>query len=176
MFNAPDNDAPYRLLRDVQFGEGVVVYSFTNLYDCQIGSHTRIGSFVEIQSGVLVGQRCKIQSHSFLCSGVELQDEVFIGHGVVFINDKTPRATTEHGQLQGIGDWKLIPTLVERGAAIGSGAVILAGITIGADALVGAGAVVTNDVAPGATVAGVPARRLLQGDATASSGLFETTG
>jgi UDP-2-acetamido-3-amino-2,3-dideoxy-glucuronate N-acetyltransferase len=173
MGNQPVNDAPFRLIRDVEFGEGVVVYSFTNLYGCTIGSDSRIGPFVEIQSGVVVGQRCKIQSHSFLCAGVEIQDQVFVGHGVMFINDKTPRATDHEGRLQGAEDWTLIPTLIEHGAAIGSGAVILAGVTVGAGALVGAGAVVTNDVAPGVTVAGVPARKLAMSGASEATGDLE---
>ena len=172
MASQPANDAPFRLIRDVEFGDDVVVYSFTNLYECVIGSNSRIGPFVEIQSGVVIGRRCKIQSHSFLCTGVAIHDEVFVGHGVVFINDKTPRATADDGQLQGAEDWTLIPTVVEHGAAIGSGAVILAGVTVGAGALVGAGAVVTSDVAAGATVAGIPARRHAQrGRAQASGSL-----
>jgi len=128
-----------------------------NLYGCAIGADTRIGPFVEIQKDVIVGARCKISSHSFLCSGVTLEDEVFIGHGVLFINDRYPAAAVE-GRLQTEADWELVSTLVKRGAAIGSGAVILCGVTIGEGALVGAGAVVTRDVPAGATVAGVPAR------------------
>jgi acetyltransferase-like isoleucine patch superfamily enzyme len=158
MPSEPANDAPYRLLDDVEFGRGVVVASFTNLYGCRIGDETRIGPFVEIQRDVVVGARCKIQSHSFLCSGVELEDEVFVGHGALFINDRFPRATTDAGELQGAEDWTLEPTIVERRAALGSGSVILGGVRIGAGALVGAGAVVTRDVAPGEVVAGVPAR------------------
>jgi acetyltransferase-like isoleucine patch superfamily enzyme len=158
MPSEPANDAPYRLLDDVEFGRGVEVASFTNLYGCRIGDETRIGPFVEIQRDVVVGARCKIQSHSFLCSGVELEDEVFVGHGALFINDRFPRATTDAGELQGAEDWTLEPTVVERRAALGSGSVILGGVRIGAGALVGAGAVVTRDVAPGEVVAGVPAR------------------
>jgi UDP-2-acetamido-3-amino-2,3-dideoxy-glucuronate N-acetyltransferase len=154
----PANDAPHRLLRDVVLGEGVRIYSFVNLYGCQIGDETVIGPFVEIQSDVTVGRRCKVQSHTFVCSGVEIGDEVFVGHGVMFVNDKRPRATTEAGALQGPDDWELLPVVVERGASIGSGAVVLGGVRIGEGALVGAGAVVTRDVAPGAVVAGVPAR------------------
>ena len=160
MASAPANDAPYRLLNDVDFGEGVVVMSFTNLYGCRIGDETRVGPFVEIQRGAVVGARCKVSSHAFLCDGVELEDEVFIGHGVLFVNDRRPRATTAEGELQGGDDWELERTLVERRASIGSGAVIMCGVTVGAGALVGAGAVVTRDVAPGETVAGVPARAL----------------
>ena len=155
---APVNEAPFRLIDDVEFGENVVVYSFTNLYGCSIGSNTRIGPFVEIQRGAVIGANCKVQSHSFICDGVEIEDEVFVGHGVHFVNDKFPRATTPDGVLQRDGDWQLLRTVVERGATLGSGALILGGIRIGADALVGAGAVVTRDVPPGATMAGVPAR------------------
>jgi UDP-2-acetamido-3-amino-2,3-dideoxy-glucuronate N-acetyltransferase len=158
--SGPVNDAPYRLIRDVAFGEGVVVHAFTNLYGCQIGDETRIGPFVEVQRGALVGARCKVQSHTFICTGVEIGDEVFVGHGVMFVNDKRPRATTDGGELQNDADWKLLPTVVERRASLGSGAVILGGVRIGEEALVGAGAVVTEDVDAGAVVAGVPARRL----------------
>jgi acetyltransferase-like isoleucine patch superfamily enzyme len=154
----PANDAPYRLLRDVELGEGVRIFSFVNLYGCRIGDETVIGPFVEIQSGVTIGRRCKVQSHTFVCSGVEIGDEVFVGHGVMFVNDKRPRATTEAGALQGPDDWELLPVVVESRASIGSGAVVLGGVRIGEGALVGAGAVVTRDVAPGAVVAGVPAR------------------
>jgi UDP-2-acetamido-3-amino-2,3-dideoxy-glucuronate N-acetyltransferase len=158
--DAPVNDAPYRLLRNVELGDDVVVHPFTNLYECRIGDGSRIGPFVEVQKGVVVGARCKIQSHAFLCEGVELEDEVFVGHGVLFINDKRPRATTEDGALQGDEDWELQRTVVERGASLGSGAVILGGLRIGRDALVGAGAVVTRDVAAGETVVGNPGRSL----------------
>jgi UDP-2-acetamido-3-amino-2,3-dideoxy-glucuronate N-acetyltransferase len=154
----PSNEAPYRLLHDVQFGQDVVVYSFTNLYGCRIGDNTRIGPFVEIQQGAVVGANCKIQSHTFICEGVEIDDEVFVSHGVLFINDKFPRATTNEGVLQTDQDWQLERTVVERGASLGSGAIILGGVRIGARALVGAGAVVTRDVAPGETVVGNPAR------------------
>ncbi len=156
--NAPANDAPHRLINDVAFGDDVVVQPFTNLYGCSIGDGTRIGPFVEVQRGVSIGGRCKIQSHTFICDGVTIEDEVFVGHGVMFINDKSPRATTDSGELQTEADWTLMPTVVERRAAIGSGAIVMGGIRIGAGALVGAGAVVTKDVAPGAVVAGVPAR------------------
>jgi acetyltransferase-like isoleucine patch superfamily enzyme len=158
MADGPANDAPYRLLDDVTFGDDVRVASFTNLYGCSIGAGTQIGPYVEIQRGAVVGERCKIQSHTFVCDGVRIEDEVFVGHGVVFINDKQPRATTADGDLQTGHDWELVPTFVERRASIGSGAVILGGVRIGSGALVGAGAVVTADVAPGATVVGVPAR------------------
>jgi UDP-2-acetamido-3-amino-2,3-dideoxy-glucuronate N-acetyltransferase len=156
----PANDAPFRLIADVEFGEDVLVYSFTNLYGCRIGDGTRVGPFVEIQRGAVIGARCKIQSHTFICDGIEIEDEVFVGHGVMFINDKSPRATTEGGNLQTDDDWELIRTVVERRASLGSGAVILGGIRIGAGALIGAGAVVTKDVPAGATVVGNPARVL----------------
>lgn len=154
----PANDASYRLLDDVTFGEDVHVQAFTNLYGCTIGDGSRIGTFVEIQRGARVGARCKVQSHTFICDGVEIGDEVFVGHGVVFVNDKRPRATAGDGALQTTEDWALLPSRVEHGTSIGSGALILGGVTIGAGATVGAGAVVTADVPAGATVAGVPAR------------------
>lgn len=161
MADAPANEAPYRLLRDVELGKGVVVQAFTNLYGCRIGDDSRIGPFVEVQAGVEIGARCKIQSHTFICTGVTIADEVFVGHGVLFINDARPRATTDGGMLQRDEDWELQPTTVEHRASLGSGAVVLGGVRIGAGALVGAGAVVTRDVAPGEVVAGVPARALL---------------
>ena len=144
----------------VQLGEGVRIHhpELVNLYGCAIGRDSRIGAFVEIQKGARIGERCKISSHSFVCEGVTIEDEVFIGHGVMFINDRKPRATADGGALQTEADWECIPTLVKRGASIGSGAAILCGVTIGERALVGAGAVVTKDVPPGAVVAGVPAR------------------
>ena len=160
MADAPANDAPYRLIDDVAFGDDVVVQAFTNLYGCEIGSGTRIGPFVEIQRGVRVGERCKIQSHTFVCTGVEIGDRVFVGHGVVFINDRRPRATRADGTLQTEDDWPLERTVVGREASIGSGAVLLGGVTVGEGAVVGAGAVVTHDVEPFAVVAGVPARLL----------------
>jgi acetyltransferase-like isoleucine patch superfamily enzyme len=138
----------------------VVVHAFANLYGCSLGDGTRIGTFVEIQRGVTVGARCKIQSHTFVCTGVEIGDEVFVGHGVMFINDKRPRSTTDDGALQTDEDWELQTTVLERRASIGSGAVILGGVRIGEGATIGAGAVVTRDVPPGATVAGSPARAL----------------
>jgi UDP-2-acetamido-3-amino-2,3-dideoxy-glucuronate N-acetyltransferase len=159
MSERPANDAPYRLIEDVTFGENVVVYSFTNLYGCQIGDNTRIGPFVEIQQGVRIGANCKIQSHAFVCTGVEIGDEVFVSHGVLFINDKFPRATAK-GRLQDESDWELLPTTVERGATLGSGAVVVGGVRIGQGALVGAGAVVTRDVEPEQIVVGNPARPL----------------
>ena len=160
MADAPANDAPYRLLDDVSYGEDVRVGPFTNLYGCSIGSGSTVGPFVEIQRGATIGERCKIQSHAFVCDGVHIGDEVFVGHGVVFINDKQPRATTAGGALQTEADWELVPTFVEDRASIGSGAIVLAGLRIGAGALIGAAAVVTHDVPAGSTVAGVPARTL----------------
>ena len=153
----PANDAPHRLIADVAFGDDVVVYSFTNLYGCRIGSGTRVGTFVEIQRGAEIGEHCKIQSHTFICDGVRIGDGVFVGHGVMFINDKRPRATGEDGGLQTEADWELIETIVEDGASIGSGATILGGVRIGERGQVGAGAVVTKDVPSGATVVGNPA-------------------
>lgn len=145
---------------DVKLGDGVQIYNFVNLYGCEIGDGTKIGSFVEIQKGVRVGRNCKISSHTFICEGVTVEDEVFIGHGVNFINDKYPRATTEGGALQTEADWKVEPTTVRRGASIGTGATILGGIVIAEDAIIGAGAVVTKDVPAGTVVAGSPARVL----------------
>jgi UDP-2-acetamido-3-amino-2,3-dideoxy-glucuronate N-acetyltransferase len=157
MANAPANEAPYRLLDGVTFGENVVVYPFSNLYGCRIGDNTRVGPFVEIQGGVVIGANCKIQSHSFICTGVTIEDGVFVGHGVIFVNDKHPRATA-NGRLQGEDDWTLLPSTVGTGATLGSGATILGGVRIGEGAMVGAGAVVTRDVGPGAVVKGNPAR------------------
>jgi UDP-2-acetamido-3-amino-2,3-dideoxy-glucuronate N-acetyltransferase len=145
----------------VRLGRDVVIHhpDLVNLYGCTIGDETKVGTFVEIQKNAHVGSRCKISSHSFLCEGVTIEDEVFIGHGVMFINDRHPRATAG-GALQTEADWTVVPTRVGRGASIGSGAVVLCGVTIGEGAMVGAGAVVTRDVPAGATVAGVPARQL----------------
>ena len=145
---------------DVKLGKGVKIFAFTNLYGCEIGDEVKIGAFVEIQKGVKVGNRCKISSHTFICEGVTLEDEVFIGHNVTFINDRYPRATNAGGQLQSEADWKCVPTVVKRGASIGSSATLLCGITVGERAVVGAGSVVTKDVPPGAVVAGNPARLL----------------
>ena len=146
---------------DVLLGERVAIFhpTLVNLYGCRIGDDTKIGTFVEIQKNAVVGRRCKISSHTFVCEGVTIEDDVFVGHGVMFINDRRPRATAG-GQLQTEADWTVVPTVVKRGASIGSGAAILCGVTIGENAMIGAGAVVTRDVAPGETVAGVPARRL----------------
>jgi acetyltransferase-like isoleucine patch superfamily enzyme len=159
MSDQPSNDAPYRLISDVEFGENVVVFSFTNLYGCRIGDNTRVGPFVEIQAGATIGANCKIQSHAFICTGVEIGDEVFVSHGAMFVNDRRPTAVDAQTGELGVGEYfELERTVVERGASIGTGAVVVCGVTIGAGALVGAGAVVTHDVAPGETVAGVPAR------------------
>jgi UDP-2-acetamido-3-amino-2,3-dideoxy-glucuronate N-acetyltransferase len=143
---------------DVKLGTGVRLAPFVNLYGCEIGNGTRLGTFVEVQRDARIGARCKIASHTFICSGVEIEDEVFIGHGVMFINDRYPRAVNSDGSPQREGDWSLEKTVIRRGAAIGSGAVIMCGVEIGAGALVAAGAVVTRDVPAGATVAGVPAK------------------
>jgi len=143
---------------DVRLGDGVKIYDFVNLYGCEIGDHTKIGTFVEIQRGARVGSNCKIQSHTFICEGVTIESNVFIGHGVTFINDKYPRATRADGELATEEDWTMIPTLVEKGATIGSNVTILCGVTIGEGALVGAGSVVTKDVPPNAVVAGNPAK------------------
>jgi acetyltransferase-like isoleucine patch superfamily enzyme len=145
-------------LTDVKLGTDVKIYSFVNAYGCEIGDGSRVGAFVEIQKNVRIGRRCKISSHSFLCEGVEIEDNVFVGHGVMFTNDKYPRATNDDGSPQSESDWQVVPTLVKRGASIGSNATIIAGVTIGENALVGSGAVVTRDVEDGATVTGVPAR------------------
>jgi acetyltransferase-like isoleucine patch superfamily enzyme len=152
---------PYRLIADnVKLGKGVRIFSFTNLYGCELGDDVKVGTFVEIQKGSKIGSRCKISSHSFICEGVTLEDEVFIGHGVMFTNDLFPRATAAAGQLQTEADWKCVRTLVKRGASIGSNATLLCGITIGERAIVGAGSVVTKDVPARAVVAGNPAKVL----------------
>lgn len=145
---------------DVKLGRDVIIYNFVNLYGCEIGDGTRIGSYVEIQKAVRVGRNCKISSHTFICEGVTIEDEVFIGHGVIFINDKYPRATSAGGALQTEADWKVIPTVVKRGASVGSGATILCGVTIGERAIIGAGAVVTGNVEANTIVAGNPAQAL----------------
>ena len=147
-----------RIAPDVKLGRDVKIYAFVNLYGCEIGDESKIGTFVEIQKGAKIGSRVKISSHTFICEGVTIEDEVFIGHGVMFINDKYPRSTTGQGSLQTEEDWVCTPTLIKRGASIGSNATILCGVTIGEGALVGAGSVVTHDVPAGAVVAGNPAR------------------
>jgi len=153
-----------RVAPDVVLGRDVKIYGFVNLYGCRVGDETRIGTFVEIQKGASVGARCKISSHTFVCEGVEIEDEVFVGHGVMFINDRRPRATRPDGSPQTEEDWTLERTVVRRGASIGSNATILGGVEIGERALVGAGAVVTRNVPPGATVAGNPAK-IIRGSA-----------
>jgi acetyltransferase-like isoleucine patch superfamily enzyme len=151
-----------RIAPDVKVGQDVKIYAFANLYGCEIGDESKIGTFVEIQKGVKIGRRVKISSHTFICEGVEIEDYVFIGHGVMFINDKYPRATTDEGELQTEADWECVPTVIKQGASIGSNATILCGVTIGEKAIVGAGSVVTHDVPPGTVVAGNPARVLHQ--------------
>ncbi len=153
------------ILDNVVLGKDVKIFhpSLVNLYGCAIGDGTKIGTFVEVQKGVVIGARCKISSHTFICEGVVIEDEVFVGHGVMFTNDRYPRATNAEGGLQTEADWKVEGTLVKRGASIGSNATIISGVTIGAGAIVGAGAVVTGDIADFAIVAGVPARTI--GDA-----------
>ncbi|MBI3397181.1 N-acetyltransferase [Candidatus Woesebacteria bacterium] len=150
------------IAENVELGEGATINhpEMVNLYGCHIGKDTKIGPFVEIQKGAVIGDNCKISSHSFICEGVTIEDNVFIGHGVMFINDRYPRATNLDGKLQTEDDWKVIPTLVKKGASIGSNATILPGITIGENAIVGAGSVVTHDVEANTVVAGNPAKFL----------------
>lgn len=150
-----------RITPDVKLGKDVRIYAFVNLYGCEIGDESRIGTFVEIQKGANIGKRVKVSSHTFICEGVTIEDEVFIGHGVMFINDKYPRATTEDGSSQTEADWVCTPTVIQKRASIGSNATILCGVTIGEGAMVGAGSVVTHDVPPGAVVAGNPAHPIL---------------
>jgi acetyltransferase-like isoleucine patch superfamily enzyme len=158
-----DNDF-IRIAPDVILGREVKIYAFANLYGCEIGDESKIGAFVEIQKGAKIGRRVKVSSHTFVCEGVTIEDEVFIGHSVVFINDKYPRATTEAGELQMAADWECIPTIVKRGASIGSNVTVLCGVTIGENAIVGAGSVVTHDVPPRTIVAGNPARVMRSAD------------
>jgi UDP-2-acetamido-3-amino-2,3-dideoxy-glucuronate N-acetyltransferase len=146
---------------NVRLGERVRLAPFVNLYGCEIGDDTRIGAFVEVQKNVRIGRRCKISTHSFICAGVSIEDEVFVGHGVVFINDRRPRATNEDGTPQCEEDWRLEPTVIRRRASIGSGAIIMCGVEIGEGALVGAGALVTHNVPRGAVVCGIPARAVM---------------
>lgn len=156
----PDRSALQLVAPNVKLGRDVKLFGFVNLYGCEIGDDVKIGTFVEIQKGARIGDRCKISSHSFICEGVTLEAEVFIGHNVTFTNDRFPRAANAAGELQSEADWTCVPTLVKRGASIGSGATLLCGVTIGENALVGAGSVVTRDVPAGAVVAGNPARVL----------------
>jgi len=149
-----------RIAQDVKLGKDVKIFSFVNLYGCEIGDNTKIGTFVEIQKNAAIGRNCKISSHTFVCEGVHIEDDVFIGHNVTFINDLYPRSTTMGGKLQTEEDWKVVPTLVKKGASIGSSVTILAGVTIGEYAMVGAGAVVTKDVPDRTIVAGNPAKVL----------------
>lgn len=149
-----------RIAPDVKLGKDVRIFAFTNLYGCEIGDETKIGTFVEVQKNARIGKRCKISSHTFICEGVTIEDEVFLGHNVTFINDLYPRATAASGQLQTETDWECRPTLVKRGASIGSSATLLCGITVGENAIVGAGSVVTKDVPANSVVAGNPARVL----------------
>jgi UDP-2-acetamido-3-amino-2,3-dideoxy-glucuronate N-acetyltransferase len=151
-----------RIAPDVKLGRDVKIYAFVNLYGCEIGDETKLGTFVEVQKGVSIGRRVKVSSHTFICEGVTIEDEAFIGHGVMFINDLYPRSTNSDGSLQTESDWALIPTHVRHKASIGSNATILAGVTIGEGAIVGAGSVVTNDVPPFTIVAGNPAKVLRQ--------------
>lgn len=148
----------FQRISNVELGEGVKIYDFVNLYDCKIGDHTRVGTFVEIQKNVNIGKNCKISTHTFICEGVIIKDNVFIGHNVAFINDNFPRATNIAGEPQTEEDWEVLPTTVEMGASIGSGATILGNLSIGENAIVGAGSVVTKTVSPNTIVAGNPAR------------------
>ena len=149
-----------RIAPDVKLGKDVKIFAFVNLYGCTIGDYTKVGTFVEIQKGAFIGRNCKISSHTFICEGVTVEDDVFIGHNVTFINDMYPRSTAEGGGLQTEADWKVVPTLIRKGASVGSSATILAGVTVGEGAIVGAGAVVTKDVPPWTIVAGNPAKVL----------------
>jgi acetyltransferase-like isoleucine patch superfamily enzyme len=149
-----------KITPDVKLGEGVKIYDFVNLYGCEIGDNSKVGTFVEIQKGAKIGRNCKISSHTFICEGVTIEDDIFIGHNVTFINDAFPRSTTEGGGLQTEADWVCVPTLIKKGASIGSSSTILCGVTIGERAIVGAGSVVTKDVPPDTIVAGNPARIL----------------
>ena len=151
-------DSPLRQLRQVKVGQSVKIFSYVNLYECTIGSFSKVGAFVEIQRGVVIGERCKISTHSFLCEGVTIEDAVFVGHGVMFTNDRHPRACNPDDSVKGPEDYLMEKTLVKYGASIGSGAVILPGITLGKQCLIGAGAVVTKNVPDYAVVAGNPAR------------------
>jgi acetyltransferase-like isoleucine patch superfamily enzyme len=152
---------------DVKLGRDVTIHDFVNLYGCEIGDESTIGTFVEIQKGARIGRRVKVSSHTFICEGVTIEDQVFIGHNVTFINDFYPRATTPMGELQSAADWEVVPTVVRKGASIGSGSTILCGVEIGEGAIVGAGSVVTKDVAAGMIVAGNPAKmvRAIEGPA-----------
>ena len=147
-----------RIAPDVKLGKNVKIFAFVNLYGCEIGDNSKIGAFVEIQKNAKIGANVKVSSHTFICEGVTIEDNVFVGHNVSFINDKFPRSTTPNGSLQTEADWQVVPTLVKRGASIGTSSTILCGVTIGENAIVGAGSVVTKDVPPNVIVAGVPAK------------------
>lgn len=147
-------------INNVKLGKDVKIFDFVNLYSCEIGDNTKVGTFVEIQKNAFIGKNCKISSHTFICEGVHIEDNVFIGHNVTFINDKYPRSTNEDGSMQNEADWKVEKTYIKKGASIGSSSTILCGVTVGENAIVGAGSVVTRDVAKGAIVAGVPAREI----------------
>lgn len=149
-----------KIAPDVKIGEGAKVFDFVNLYGCEIGENSKVGTFVEIQRGAKIGKNCKISSHSFICEGVTIEDNVFVGHNVTFTNDIFPRATNPDGSLQTADDWKCVSTLVKKGASIGSSATILCGITIGENSIVGAGSMVTKDVPANCIVAGNPAKIL----------------
>jgi UDP-2-acetamido-3-amino-2,3-dideoxy-glucuronate N-acetyltransferase len=149
-----------RISPDVKLGKDVKIYAFVNLYGCSIGDETKIGTFVEIQSGAVIGKRVKISSHTFICEGITIEDNVFIGHGVMFINDRYPRSTNPDGSLQTADNWECVPTVIRKGASLGSNTTILCGVTVGEGAIVGAGSVVTKDVSPYTVVAGNPARFL----------------
>jgi len=147
-----------KIAPDVKLGKDAKVYDFVNLYGCEIGDRTKIGTFVEVQKGAKIGADCKVSSHTFICEGVTIEDGVFVGHNVSFINDKFPRSTNPNGAMQTEADWKVVPTLVKKGASIGTSTTVLCGVTIGENAIVGAGSVVTKDVPSNTVVAGVPAR------------------
>lgn len=156
-----DKEKDFRCIADdVKLGKNVKIYQFTNLYGCTIGDNTKIGAFVEIQKNAIIGKNCKISSHSFICEGVEIEDNVFIGHGVMFINDKYPRATNAQGELQTEKDWKVEKTLIKKGASIGTNAVILSNVTVGENSIIGAGSVVTKDIPDNVIAAGNPCRVL----------------
>lgn len=157
-------DNPKQSLRNVRTGSNVKIFDFVNMYDCDIGDNSRVGTFVEIQKGAKIGRNVKISTHTFICEGVTIEDDVFVGHNVSFINDKFPRSTVD-GRLQSAADWVCVPTLVKRGASIGTSSTILCGVTIGENAIVGAGSVITKDVPANTVVAGVPARILRRLDA-----------
>jgi acetyltransferase-like isoleucine patch superfamily enzyme len=155
--NILNEDTVKRTLKNVKTGNNVVIYDFVNAYHCTLGDNTKVGAFVEIQQGVLIGSNCKISSHTFICEGVTIEDNVFIGHGVLFINDKFPCAVNKDGNMKIRSDWQVSPIIVKKGASIGTGAVIMCGLTIGENALVGAGAVVTKNIPPNSVALGNPA-------------------